>query len=659
MSPKKKQNTGNKHKSLQKKSGVEKQNIISGKVDGIALQDVVADQIEVQQIHREATPEEIREQERNVAQAYLRRSVRDKFNALKEIARSEPDISGNPYRFLQPHAIDESRWLMGRDEDVSRLLAGWKKHNCQFLAGNSGIGKTSLILAGLIPALLKEGHLPLFIEAQDEPLDISIKKQLLPDLNLYPFLRDLALSEFLREVTAILRGAHLYLLIDRLESFFNQPSETQDSFKNEWALAISSAALEVHWLFSIQMGCSFQLSFFQPQVQPFTNLTVLAPLTRDASRKAILIRAREAGIQIEDNLIETILNDLSQDGIDPLELQLVCYTLAGGNESLVTEWDDLTYEARGRVDGILQSYLEQAINELPPAERKPAWLVLSTLAEPRDRGMNTDKLVDHMKTFIVERSVTLRVVENLKKKHLVNIEDENYRLSSANLLPKIQQWQTEQAAFEQARQEYSRQIEQIRNSAIRGLFGGAIGFAGFGIFAFVLQNLDWLINLGFDFLFFFIFLTATIGGVAGLISTLSMDVAFASYHGGKGLKRILFASLGCSFAMGMVLALYTGINRSGEGAIFPLVVSFIEGGIWGGATGVGLALSIGSRLKSWSIVLYVSILSSFILLCVDWIGHALAGTHAFLKLSGSLIFIAAIGILILWNRQRFISGGDQ
>ena len=73
----------------------------------------------------------------------------------------EPKNDGNDYQFC------------GRDEetlDVVRLI-----DNNLFITlyGSSGIGKTSLLRAGVIPILRRKDYFPLYVRLSQEPAEIS------------------------------------------------------------------------------------------------------------------------------------------------------------------------------------------------------------------------------------------------------------------------------------------------------------------------------------------------------------------------------------------------------------------------------------------------------------------------------------------------------
>ena len=66
--------------------------------------------------------------------------------------------STNPYVGLRPFEVDESLLFFGRNDQTLELLQRLHNHHFVAVVGSSGCGKSSLLRAGLIPAL-KAGYL--------------------------------------------------------------------------------------------------------------------------------------------------------------------------------------------------------------------------------------------------------------------------------------------------------------------------------------------------------------------------------------------------------------------------------------------------------------------------------------------------------------------
>ena len=69
----------------------------------------------------------------------------------------------NPWPWLDPFTERASRFFNGRDDDAQALLRGVLTTPACVLFGKSGLGKTSLLLAGLFPLLRDKNLLPVFL----------------------------------------------------------------------------------------------------------------------------------------------------------------------------------------------------------------------------------------------------------------------------------------------------------------------------------------------------------------------------------------------------------------------------------------------------------------------------------------------------------------
>src|SRR5262245_6498231 len=67
--------------------------------------------------------------------------------------------SGNPFPGLRPFEQHESALFFGRDEQCDDLLARLARRRLVAVLGMSGSGKSSLVRAGLLPALAR-GYIP-------------------------------------------------------------------------------------------------------------------------------------------------------------------------------------------------------------------------------------------------------------------------------------------------------------------------------------------------------------------------------------------------------------------------------------------------------------------------------------------------------------------
>ena len=82
---------------------------------------------------------------------------------VSELAKAWPDVVGRlttpacPYRGLGPFTADDADVFVGREDEVARLCEMVRRQPLVVVTGPSGAGKSSLVNAGLIPLLRKEG----------------------------------------------------------------------------------------------------------------------------------------------------------------------------------------------------------------------------------------------------------------------------------------------------------------------------------------------------------------------------------------------------------------------------------------------------------------------------------------------------------------------
>ena len=67
---------------------------------------------------------------------------------------SEQDLRANPYVGLRPFFADDSLYFFGREPQTAELLKILHAQRFLGVVGSSGSGKSSLVCAGLLPALL-------------------------------------------------------------------------------------------------------------------------------------------------------------------------------------------------------------------------------------------------------------------------------------------------------------------------------------------------------------------------------------------------------------------------------------------------------------------------------------------------------------------------
>jgi hypothetical protein len=566
---------------------------VSGKVQ-VAGHDIVT-----HEHYEEATAARTEKEFKIYELEELKASLFEKIESLK-IQSSTPSKTDQSFH---PNALElnEGPYLLGREENLRHLTERFVAEQSIFISGRAGVGRTSLLQAGLMPYFLEQGHLPVLISISAEPLDLIVKRKILTGVDSTTYLKRLNLAKFLEHVTKFLQpNKWLLLLLDDFENIYEQHLEEEHlrAFEMEWGL--TKANRKLRWLFSIDHGFRARLAPFDPH-EPLE----VPPLERVAAAQAIQ-GLEQDGLRVDEAYSDEILNELAKHRgsledtrINPSDIQIILQALAEASSSGSLS---RAYEEKGRVNGIFRAYLADTIdNEFPSSYKPVLWQVLTVLNEKYGTLVSARWIESEIKRSGFGPEQVSELLRGLRKAHLIRARDEKYELANVNLRRAIHDRLEEetrlQTALENARNEYRRQLDNIRASALRGMLAGGVGFAAFRwiVGGLVRNPLD---------LVFLTLLYASIGGMTGLLLTFSTDVFIARFRERHSWQRYLLSTASGLVMFGLALAIYVYQTEHIGNQLLPLGLAAVVGGAWGSVAGAGMAWAMGSlRLQLWKILL--------------------------------------------------------
>ncbi|HEX5751644.1 MAG TPA: TIR domain-containing protein [Archangium sp.] len=337
------------------------------------------------------------------AAAFTRLVAGIKGQAPKQDTFQLPDEPA-PYRGLLPFGKRHARFFFGREQEIETVLA--KLRHSPFLAvvGASGVGKSSLVLGGVLPRLEASGL------GDDTPLRLRTMTpggrplRALADqiATLGPPEARLATADAIHErlgserdafrtavctLTADQPGTFL-LVVDQLEELFTYSADGSLSKSATAFLENLRDAVE-HGGGALRVIITLRADFFERCLRiPTLRLllqdreVLLGSMGPEALRDAIIRPAQAVGAFLEKGLVSAILKDVSQE---PGSLPLLEHALYELWRARSGAWLTLSaYEASGGVAGALQRRAQACYEGLSPLQREIArrlFLRLTTLGE--------------------------------------------------------------------------------------------------------------------------------------------------------------------------------------------------------------------------------------------------------------------------------------
>ncbi|HST58618.1 MAG TPA: hypothetical protein VLK84_08020 [Longimicrobium sp.] len=316
-----------------------------------------------------------------------------------------------PYRGFKPYEEADRPFFVGREEDARIIIANLYAAPLTVLYGASGVGKTSVLQAGVLPLLRKAPEEPaavvLFRTWQTEDftsaLDQAVRKAVVSaGATDEGIPHGLPLDEYLETCAARVGGAIL-LVFDQFEEYFmyNQASTASVGFEAELARAINRRLPNVRFLFCMREEGLSNLDRFRLRIpHVLGNLLRLEPLDNERAHRAVAepldtySRLREArglpGMSIEPELVKELLSQeitfdqarrggvgtlpsARNQGIQLPFLQLVLTRLwsverSAGSSVLRAE----TLARMGGANAVVRSHLDAALHRLTPRQRRIA-----------------------------------------------------------------------------------------------------------------------------------------------------------------------------------------------------------------------------------------------------------------------------------------------
>ena len=328
-----------------------------------------------------------------------------------------------PYKGLAPFETEDAEFFYGRERLVTELVARLPDAPLLALVGSSGSGKSSLLRAGLLPAL---GN---------------------PAVVLRPGER--SGTELLADLGRVPRGERLVIAVDQFEELF------ASSVAEEERRAFIDALVEAAWdperravvLLALRADFFGRLASYgelADLVGP--NHALLGPMSPAELRRAIERPAERVGLTVEPALVDALVDDVAGEtgGLPLLQTALLDLWRERDGPTLT----EAAYERTAGVRGAVGRHAEAAFQALDPAERAIARRILLRLVAGGDGDALTRRRATRAELDADEDERVAHVLATLVDRRLLVAGDETFELVHEALLERwerLARWVEEDA----------------------------------------------------------------------------------------------------------------------------------------------------------------------------------------------------------------------
>lgn len=233
-----------------------------------------------------------------------------------------------PYVGLQPYTEDDRQYFFGRERDKRIIATNLYAARLTILYGASGVGKTSVLLAGVVPYLREQPRtaVVVFRNWQEASFLHSLKSECLKAVKGFrqkPLHLDMSLpfDEFLC-VAAQKFGGSILILFDQFEEYFlyHPEAETANTFDAEFARAVNREEIDTGFLITLREEGLAKLDRFQAHIRILLNNTLRlehlnAKDAADAIREPLAVYNQhypttEGPVTIQDELINEVIEQV-------------------------------------------------------------------------------------------------------------------------------------------------------------------------------------------------------------------------------------------------------------------------------------------------------------------------------------------------------------
>ncbi|TNF40174.1 MAG: hypothetical protein EP310_09390 [Bacteroidetes bacterium] len=385
----------------------------------------------------------------------------------------------NPYVGLRPFDVDESLLFFGRNDQTLELLQRLHMHHFVAVVGSSGCGKSSLLRAGLIPALkagylvndsdkwliaiMKPGQNPLFNLAESILFQINQGTDSAAISALVQKIEEEGADVIVNLISTIRqeKNINFFLLADQFEELFRFAMDQKNVAKKDEAIDFVNIILElsqqsvIPFYIVITMRSDFigDCSQFYGLPEAMNKSQYLVPrLNRVQLKMVIEGPAKLYGGKLDSALTSLLLNELGKVK-DELPLLQHALMRIWDYEEKINKNGALDLEDYSKIGGIekaLSNHADEALKEMSQTELNITKIIFQALTSIDENGRKIRRpvLLSQLKELTgANQEQLLKIINHFiddKRSFLMinNVGDTDDKIIDISHESLIRQWNT-------------------------------------------------------------------------------------------------------------------------------------------------------------------------------------------------------------------------
>jgi WD40 repeat protein len=356
-------------------------------------------------------------------------------------------MTQSPFKFLDSYTKQDKDIFFGREHEVSDLYTRIFQGKVLLLYGASGTGKSSLVSCGLANRFQDADWLPVNVRRGvniNESFRQQLEKCMLTPLtsrngaSLQKVIKSVYLDHFKPIFVVLDQFEELFIFGDREEwmQFVTTVREILDS------------ELQVRFIFIIRGEYLEHLTDFEPVLpEIFRNRMRIERMTRTNALNCVTGPCRSAGIEVEGNFAENLLNKLSPNKAE-IELTYLQVFLdriftkakdrAVGDKIV---FSNAVITELGNIGDVLAQFLDEQIELIPESEKALALLKAFVSSDATKKQVSEVQARDFVNTIghpLDEKEVSM-LIQELVSRRILKDKDEagRYELRHDSIAAKI------------------------------------------------------------------------------------------------------------------------------------------------------------------------------------------------------------------------------